>query len=202
MIGDSGKSALQIMEKILLEENKAMYEKDDFSVRITRQMELPIELAGPSIDNSRNTLNPELLGGISLAFQGFVTFLPKNDKVLQIDWDESQLPTFKRVQKAFKSELNKPEALRDVISTAAVGCLLPDLTNMSDDMNVDEVTVAEGNKDDAWELKKRFMNTRQIYHESWLKHQKATYEEYKEDCNPMFMRMLGDTHSKRAGRGK
>ena len=93
-------------------------------------MELPIELAGSSIDNPRDVMNPALLGGISLAYQGFVTFLPENDKVLQIDWDESELPTFKRIQKAFRSELNKSEALRDVISTAAVGCLLPDLTNV------------------------------------------------------------------------
>ena len=48
MIGDSGKSALQVMEQILLEENKAMHEEVEFSVRITRQMELPIELAGSS----------------------------------------------------------------------------------------------------------------------------------------------------------
>ena len=118
--GESGKSALQIMELILLEENKAMYEKDNFSERISWQTEFPIELAGSSIDNPRNVLNPALLGGISLAIQGFVTFLPNDDKVLQIDWDESQLPTFRRVQKAFKTELNKSEALRDVVSTAAV----------------------------------------------------------------------------------
>ena len=100
MIGDCRKSALQIMEKILLDENKVLYEKEDFSARVAQQMELPIELAGSSIDNPRDVMNPALLGGISLAYQGFVTFLPKNDKVLQIDWDESELPTFKRIQKS------------------------------------------------------------------------------------------------------
>ena len=90
-------------------------------------MELPIELAGSSIENPRDFIDPALLGGISLAYQGFVTFLPEDDKVLQIDWDGSDLPTFTGLQKAFMGELNKSKALRDMVSTAAVGCLLPDI---------------------------------------------------------------------------
>ena len=41
-------------------------------------------------------------------------------------------------------------------------------------------------------IEKRFMNTRQIYHESWVKHQRVTYDEYKEDCSPTYIRMQGD----------
>ena len=43
-----------------------------------------------------------------------------------------------------------------------------------------------------WESKKRFINTRQTYHESWIKHQKCTFEEQKEITNPVYMRMNGD----------
>ena len=119
--------------------------------------------------------------------------MPKNDKTLQIDWDESGLPTFKRIQRAFKSELNKSEALRDVVSAAALGCLLPDLSDECDDTRTKDMSNDDGYKDDVWESKKRFMNTRQQYHESWIKHQKCTYEEQKETLNPMYIRMNGDT---------
>ena len=49
------------------------------------------------------------------------------------------------------------------------------------------------NKDDQWELKKRFMNMRQSYHESWKNRQKSTFDEQKGNINPMYMRMNGDT---------
>ena len=96
------------------------------------------------------------------------------------------------MKEAFKDELNKSESLRDLVATAAVGCLLPNLSSFEDDMFVYGDRGNEGNKDEAWELKKRFMNTRQIYHESWVKHQKATYDEYKENSNPTYSRMQGD----------
>ena len=89
--------------------------------------------------------------------------------------------------------MNKYEALRDVVSTAAVGCLLPDLTNVSEGMNYNAVRRDNGNKDGQWELKKRFMNTRQICHKLWIKYQKSTLEEQKEHINPMYMRVNGDT---------
>ena len=45
-------------------------------------MELPIELTGSSVDNTRNLMNPALLGGMPSAYHGFVAFLPEHDKVL------------------------------------------------------------------------------------------------------------------------
>ena len=114
LIGDRVKSPHQIMEEILLHENQELYEKDDFSTRMSRQMELPIELAGSSIENPRDLMNPALLGGISLAYQGFPTFLPEHEKVLQIDWDGSDLPAFKGIQSAFRSKLIKSEVLREM----------------------------------------------------------------------------------------
>ena len=99
-------------------------------------MELPIKLAGQPLENSRDVRSPALWGGRPLAYQGFVAFLPGDGKVLQIDWDGSDLPKFAGIQKAFMGELNKSEALRDMVSTAAVGCLLPDIKHGNEDINV------------------------------------------------------------------
>ena len=56
-----------------------------------------------------------------------------------------------------------------------------------------ESTRGSEKKDDQWELKKIFMNARQIYHESWMKHQNIAFEEQKGKINPMYMRVNGDT---------
>ena len=95
----------------MLEENKALHDKDNFSERISKQMQLPIELAGGKCKNPVDVMNPALIGGMALAYQGFATFLPEDDSTLKIDWDESKMPTFMRLQKAFKQELNKSESL-------------------------------------------------------------------------------------------
>ena len=103
-----------------MKEKSSMHEKSEFPDRIIKQMELPIDLAGSSIEHPKDVMNPALMGGISLAFQGFETFLPSDDKVHEINWDECQIPTFKRVKKAYETELNKSESLRDLVATAAV----------------------------------------------------------------------------------
>ena len=87
----------------------------------------------------------------------------------------------------------KSEVLRNVVSTAAVGCLLPDANHVNGDMNDYEYTSDSEKKDGQWELKKGFMNMRKIYHEPWIKHQKITFDEQKNNTNPMYMRMNGDT---------
>ena len=153
-VGKSGKSAVQIMQNIIMKEKTKMHEKSEFPDRIIKQMELPIDLAGSSIENPKDVMNPALMGGISLAFQGFQTFLPSDDKVHEINWDECQIPTFKRVKKAFETELNKSESLRDLIATAAAGCLLPDLSGFEHDMFVFGNVGSDESNNDLWELKK------------------------------------------------
>ena len=192
-VGSDGQSPLQIIEEVLLQKNVELYEKREFSNRVPRQLELPIEMAGSSIENPRDVMSPALIGKICLAYQGFMAFLPDNDMVLQIDWDESKLPTFVGVKKAVMSELNKSEALRDLMSSVAVGCLLPERTCSNGGLMNVQSSLNEGNKDDQWELKKQFLNMRQNYHESWIKHQKNTFEEQKCAITPMYVGMNCDT---------
>ena len=75
---------------------------------------LPIELARPPIESPRTVISPALIGGICLSYQGFVVFLPANGMVLQIDWDESQLPALLGIKRAFMGELNKLEGVQNL----------------------------------------------------------------------------------------
>ena len=75
-------------------ESEELHEKNEFSARISKQLELPIELTGSSVENPRDAMSPAFMGGISLAYQGFLTFLQEDDSILQIDRDKSDLPTF------------------------------------------------------------------------------------------------------------
>ena len=80
-------------------------------------------------------MSPALMGGICLAYQGPLTFLPEGGTVLQIDWDKGDLPTLTGINKVVLSELIKSVALGDVISSVAVGCLVPEINCLNDDTN-------------------------------------------------------------------
>ena len=132
-------------------------------------------------------MSPALIGENSLAYQGPVIFLPDNDVVLLIDWDESNLPIFKGVIKSVMRELNASEARRHRISSVTVGCLLPLRKCLNEEMMNVLPSLDERNIGDQSELKRQFFNMRQNHHEPWIIHQKYTFKEQISAITSMYM---------------